>query len=205
VEGIATTRRGLILEDLVNRRLRAELVVQTPSSESGSGRGSGSSTVSEELPIYLLGICPICPMGTWAGKGAQGPDVSATRPRIAVRSPPMPPPPRLPAIEVPRGRDQCLELGFKAIKWHAWENAREDARLAEALRAHVGGSIDLMYDGSAGFDLPDAIYSRRALLARDFAGTKSRCGSSASRHNKWLSDRVPNPAFGGGDLRRCSP
>ena len=59
--------------------------------------------------------------------------------------------------------DQCLELGYRAIKLHAWGDARRDADLAQALRAHVGDETDLMYDGSAGFDLADAVYLGRAL------------------------------------------
>ena len=31
------------------------------------------------------------------------------------------------------------------------------------LREHVGDDVPLMYDGSAGFDLPDAMYVGRAL------------------------------------------
>ena len=59
--------------------------------------------------------------------------------------------------------DQCLELGYPAIKLHAWGDARADAELCQRLRDHVGPDVDLMYDGSAGFDLPDAIYLGRAL------------------------------------------
>jgi L-alanine-DL-glutamate epimerase-like enolase superfamily enzyme len=59
--------------------------------------------------------------------------------------------------------DQCLAAGFRAIKLHAWGDPKADARLGQALRAHVGPDIELMYDGSAGFDLLDAIYVGRAL------------------------------------------
>ncbi|MDL9977795.1 enolase C-terminal domain-like protein [Microbacterium sp. ASV49] len=58
---------------------------------------------------------------------------------------------------------QCIELGYPAIKLHAWGDAKRDAALCLALREHVGDEMDLMYDGSAGFDLPDAIYLGRAL------------------------------------------
>lgn len=52
---------------------------------------------------------------------------------------------------------QCLELGYRAIKEHAWGDVRADIELAHRLRAHVGDDVPLMYDGSAGLDLPDAI------------------------------------------------
>ena len=59
--------------------------------------------------------------------------------------------------------DQCLELGYRGVKLHAWGDARRDARLAAAVREHVGPDVPLMYDGSAGFDLPDAIHLGQAL------------------------------------------
>ncbi|MEO7015669.1 MAG: enolase C-terminal domain-like protein, partial [Leifsonia sp.] len=63
---------------------------------------------------------------------------------------------------------QCIEAGYPAIKLHAWGDAKRDAALCLALRAHLGDDIDLMYDGSAGFDLPDAIYLGHALSEANF-------------------------------------
>jgi Enolase C-terminal domain-like len=57
----------------------------------------------------------------------------------------------------------CPALGYRGIKLHAFGDARKDAALCLALREHVGDDLPLMYDGSAGFDLPDAIYLGRAL------------------------------------------
>ena len=45
---------------------------------------------------------------------------------------------------------------------------RKDARLCEALREHVGPDVPLMYDGSAGFDLLDAVYLGRVLSDADY-------------------------------------
>ncbi|MFD4599367.1 enolase C-terminal domain-like protein [Streptomyces sp. NPDC058464] len=64
--------------------------------------------------------------------------------------------------------DQCLDLGYRGIKLHAWGDARRDADLCLALREHVGPDVPLMYDGSAGFDLPDAIRLGRALSEADY-------------------------------------
>ena len=58
--------------------------------------------------------------------------------------------------------DQCLAYGFRAIKLHAWGDARRDAQLCQDLRKHVGDEIALMYDGSAGFNPYDALYVGRA-------------------------------------------
>ena len=75
--------------------------------------------------------------------------------------------------------DQCLELGYTAIKLHAWGDARADAELCQRLRAHVGADVDLMYDGSAGFDLPTPSTSATRSPRPATAGTRSRCASSA--------------------------
>jgi len=64
--------------------------------------------------------------------------------------------------------DQCLALGYPALKLHAWGDARRDAQLCQTLRAHVGESVPLMYDGSAGFDLADAIYLGHAVAEADY-------------------------------------
>ncbi|MFF4974472.1 enolase C-terminal domain-like protein [Streptomyces sp. NPDC001083] len=64
--------------------------------------------------------------------------------------------------------DQCLALGYRGIKLHAWGDARRDAALCLALRDRVGPDVPLMYDGSAGFDLPDAIRLGRALTEADY-------------------------------------
>jgi L-alanine-DL-glutamate epimerase-like enolase superfamily enzyme len=59
--------------------------------------------------------------------------------------------------------DQSLALGYHGIKLHAWGDARKDGKLAIALREHVGDDVPLMYDGSAGFDLPDATHLGHVL------------------------------------------
>ena len=60
-------------------------------------------------------------------------------------------------------QDQCLELGFTAIKLHAWGNVRRDAELCTRLREHVGDDVDLLYDGSAAFDPYEALALGRVL------------------------------------------
>lgn len=64
--------------------------------------------------------------------------------------------------------DRALAMGYPAIKLHAWGDARKDAALCQALRDHVGPDVPLMYDGSAGFDLPDAIFLGHALSEADY-------------------------------------
>ncbi len=80
--------------------------------------------------------------------------------------------------------DQSLALGYRAIKLHAWGDAREDAALCIALREHVGPDIDLMYDGSAGFDLPDAVFLGHALADAGYLWYEEPMRESVSPHTR---------------------
>ena len=93
--------------------------------------------------------------------------------------------------------DQCRELGFTAIKLHAWGDARADAVLCQAVRAHVGDGIDLMYDGSAGFDLTDAIYLGRALAEASYRWYEEPMREFSVTAYRWLSERVDVPLLVG--------
>jgi L-alanine-DL-glutamate epimerase-like enolase superfamily enzyme len=88
---------------------------------------------------------------------------------------------------------QCLELGYPAIKLHAWGDAREDARLCLAVREHVGDEIPLMYDGSAAFDLPDAVYLGHALSDAGYLWYEEPIREFSVTSYKWLSERVRVP------------
>ena len=70
---------------------------------------------------------------------------------------------------------------------------RRDAALAVALRAHVGEEVDLMYDGSAGFDLPDSIYLGRALADAGYRWYEEPMREFSVTAYKWLSGRVDVP------------
>jgi len=55
--------------------------------------------------------------------------------------------------------DDCLRLGYGAIKLHAWGRLEQDAQLCKALREHVGDDIPLMYDASSMFNrLEEAVW-----------------------------------------------
>jgi L-alanine-DL-glutamate epimerase-like enolase superfamily enzyme len=89
--------------------------------------------------------------------------------------------------------DQCLALGYAAIKLHAWGDARQDARLCHALRAHVGDDVPLMYDGSAGFDLPDALYLGHALAEAGYLWYEEPMREFSITAYKRLADAVRVP------------
>jgi L-alanine-DL-glutamate epimerase-like enolase superfamily enzyme len=162
IDGVAYARRGNVVADIITSRLRDELVGQDPLQREFLWHRVWEVDRIEELPIYALGVLDVA---LW--------DLAGTAPGIPVyqllggfRA-------SIPAYastvtfssveEYLDVADQCLALGYPAIKLHAWGDAREDARLCAALRAHVGDDVPLMYDGSAGFDLPDAIYLGHAL------------------------------------------
>jgi L-alanine-DL-glutamate epimerase-like enolase superfamily enzyme len=89
--------------------------------------------------------------------------------------------------------DQCLDLGFTALKLHAWGDARRDAELCVALREHVGDAVPLMYDGSAGFDLLDATYVGRALSDADYLWYEEPMKEFSVDAYRRLSERVDVP------------
>jgi L-alanine-DL-glutamate epimerase-like enolase superfamily enzyme len=89
--------------------------------------------------------------------------------------------------------DQCLELGYPAIKLHAWGDARRDAQLVTALREHVGSGVPLMYDGSAGFDLSDAVYLGRALSEADYGWYEEPMREFSVTAYRALAQRVDVP------------
>ncbi|MHB8644202.1 MAG: enolase C-terminal domain-like protein [Thermomicrobiales bacterium] len=167
IDGVAYGPRGVIIQDLVDRRLRDELIGQDPLMKEHLWHRIWELDRIEEFPIYFLGLADIA-LWDITAKSAGLPLyklIGGYRERIPAY-----------ASTVTFGSieefldvaDQCLEHGFRAIKLHAWGDARRDARLGEALRAHVGPDIALMYDGSAGFDLVDALYLGRALEEAGF-------------------------------------
>ena len=167
VEGVAWCGRGVILSDLVDRRIRAELVGADPLRREFLWERMWELDRIEEFPIYIHSVVDVALWDIAArvadtsvhtllgGYATELPAYASTVTFSSIEE----------YLDV---ADQCLELGYPAIKLHAWGDARADAQLITALREHVGAEIPLMYDGSAGFDLADAIYVGRALSAADY-------------------------------------
>jgi L-alanine-DL-glutamate epimerase-like enolase superfamily enzyme len=160
--GMARGSHGVIMRDIVDRRLRPDLIGHDPLMKEELWKRVWELDRLEEIPIYGLGLVDIA-LWDLTAKAAGLPLytlIGGYRTRIPAY-----------ATTVTYGSieefleitDQCLEAGFRAIKLHAWGDPKQDAKLGQALRAHVGPDIELMYDGSAGFDLLDAIYVGRAL------------------------------------------
>jgi L-alanine-DL-glutamate epimerase-like enolase superfamily enzyme len=170
VEGVAMSPRpgaGVIVADLVERHLRDSLVGQDPLQRELHWHRMWELDRIEEIPSPLLGLVDIAlwdlagrltGQPTWQVLGGYRDKIPAYASTATFGS----------VEEYLDVATQCVDLGYHAIKVHAWGDARKDAGLAARLRAHVGDDLPLMYDGSAGFDLPDAIYLGHALTDAGF-------------------------------------
>jgi L-alanine-DL-glutamate epimerase-like enolase superfamily enzyme len=151
-----------MLQDLVERVFRPELVGQDPLQREWLWHRIWELDRIHELPLPTLGLIDTAlwdlagrmqDRPTWqvlGGFRTSIPAYASTSTFEAIEE----------FLDV---ADQALKLGYQGIKLHAWGDARRDAELALALRGHVGDQVPLMYDGSAGFDLPDAIFLGKAL------------------------------------------
>lgn len=63
---------------------------------------------------------------------------------------------------------RCIDVGFKHFKLHAWGDAKADAELSRNLRKWAGPDADLMFDGSAGWDLVTSLEFGRVLEGEGF-------------------------------------
>jgi L-alanine-DL-glutamate epimerase-like enolase superfamily enzyme len=160
--GEARGSHGAIMRDIVQRRLKPDLVGHDPLMKEALWTRVWEMDRIEEFPIYGLGLVDIA-LWDLTAKLAGLPlyqVIGGARNRIPAYASTVTYSTIEEFLEI---ADQCLEAGFRAIKLHAWGDPKADAKLGQALRAHVGPDIELMYDGSAGFDLLDAIYVGRAL------------------------------------------
>ncbi|MCU1583077.1 MAG: racemase [Microbacteriaceae bacterium] len=169
-EGVALFSRpgaATMLDDLVERVFRPELIGQDPYQREWIWHRIWELDRIEELPLPSLGLIDTAlwdlaarasNQPVWQLLGGYRESIPAYASTSTFET----------TEEFLHVADQCLELGYTAIKLHAWGDARRDAKLCAALRAHVGDSVPLMYDGSAGFDLPDAVYLGRALGDLDY-------------------------------------
>ena len=63
---------------------------------------------------------------------------------------------------------ECIDEGFFSFKLHAWGDAKQDAKLSRNLRKWTGDDVDLMFDGSAGWDYVTSMWFGRVLEDVDF-------------------------------------
>jgi L-alanine-DL-glutamate epimerase-like enolase superfamily enzyme len=163
------TRPGMAaaVEDLVERVLRHELVGADPLQRELLWHRVWELDRTEELPLPALGLVDVAlwdlagravGLPVWQLLGGFRTELPAYASTVTFAD----------TEEYLEVAKQCLELGYRAIKLHAWGDVRADVALCHALRAAVGDDVPLMYDGSGGFDLPDAVYLGHALEEADY-------------------------------------
>jgi L-alanine-DL-glutamate epimerase-like enolase superfamily enzyme len=192
LRGFGYCNRGAILQDLVDRRIRGELLGADPLMREYTWHRLWELDRIEEFPLYLMAVVDEA-LWDLAGKIA-GLPVHALIGSYRTKIPAYASTATYASIEEYLDvADQCLDLGYQAIKLHAWGDWRRDADLAEALREHVGDRVELMYDGSAGFDLMDSIRLGRVLAEAGYLWYEEPMREFSVTAYKWLSERVEIP------------
>ncbi len=181
-----------MLADIVDRVLREELVGERADRREWLWHRLWELDRTEEFPIWLFGIVDVAlwdlegrvlgvPVHRLLGTYRDSiPAYASTTTFSTVEE----------YVDV---ADQSLELGYPAIKLHAWGDARDDADLCQRLRAHVGPDVALMYDGSAAFDLPGAEYLGKALAEADYLWYEEPMREFSVTAYRWLAERVDVP------------
>lgn len=187
---------GPMLADIVDRILRDELIGERADRREWLWHRLWELDRTEEFPIWVFGVVDVAlwdlegrvfgvPVHRLLGTYRDSIPATASTTTFAT------------VEEFLDVCDQCLELGYPAIKLHAWGDAKADADLCQRVRAHVGPEIDLMYDGSAAFDLPDAVYLGRALAEAEYRWYEEPMREFNVTAYRWLSERVDVPLLVG--------
>jgi L-alanine-DL-glutamate epimerase-like enolase superfamily enzyme len=167
VEGWSRTPRGGIAMDLAVRRLKPWLLGKDPLMKERLWHELWEIDRIEEFPMYIMGwvdtalwdiTAKVAKLPLYQLLGGYRHEIEAYASTVTYAT----------TEEFLDVADQCLARGFRAIKLHAWGDARKDAALCTALRRHVGPDVALMYDGSAGFDPYESLYLGRALEAAGY-------------------------------------
>lgn len=190
--GYGHTRRGHIMADLVERRLRPDLVGRNPLHREALFERFWELDRIEEFPIYVPRALDVA-LWDIAGKVAGMPvhlllgTARESIPAYASTST------FSSTAEYFDVIDQCLEAGYPAIKLHVWGRPRDDAALAQAVRGHVGDQVPLMFDGSAAYDLIDSVYIGRALSEAGYMYYEEPMREFSINAYRRLAERVDVP------------
>ena len=170
---------GPMLADIVDRVLRDELVGERADRREWLWHRLWELDRTDEFPIWLIGLVDVA---LWDLEGrVLGVPVHRLLGTYRDEIPACASTTTFATIEEFLDVcDQCLELGYPAIKLHAWGDARADAELCQRLRAHVGPGRRPDVRRLRGFDLPTRSTSGARSRRRTTAGTRSRSRSSAS-------------------------
>ena len=182
---------GPMLADIVDRVLRAELVGERADRREWLWHRLWELDRTEEFPIWLFGVVDVAlwdlegrvlgvPVHRLLGTYRDSiPAYASTTTFSTVEE----------YLEV---ADQCLELGFTAIKLHAWGDARADADLCQA-PARPRRSRRRPDVRRVGRVRPPGRRSTSVTRSRRpaTAGTRSRSTSSASRRTAGSPSVLP--------------
>jgi L-alanine-DL-glutamate epimerase-like enolase superfamily enzyme len=192
IVGYGHSIRGLILDDVVRRRLLPELLGADPLAREHLWHRLWELDRIEEFQIYIQGAVDTA-LWDIAAKAAGMPlhsllgtfrtEIPAYASTVTYET----------VEEYLEVIDQCLELGYPAIKLHAWGDADRDAVLARAVRDHVGPHVPLMFDGSAAYDLLDSIRLGRVLSEADYLWYEEPMREFSITAYRLLAERVDVP------------
>jgi L-alanine-DL-glutamate epimerase-like enolase superfamily enzyme len=195
IDGVAIAPRrgsGPVVLDVFEHVLRDELIGADPLQREWLWHRMWEIDRTEELPLWLFGLVDTALWDlagryygapTWELLGGFRREIPAYASTTTFAS----------VAEFLDVATQCIELGYPAIKLHAWGDPKRDAELCTAVREHVGDDFPLMYDGSAGFDLPDAVYVGDALAAAGYLWYEEPIREFSITSYKWLAERVRVP------------
>ena len=165
-EGVAVaSRRGsdVVVADALDRYLRDELIGADPLQREWLWHRMWELDRTEEMTIYLLGLVDAASVGPRRPSHRHA-DVAVAGRVPRRRSRPTRRRRRSPAPRSTwRSPTSASSSATRLIKLHAFGDARQRCPAVRGVREHVGDDYPLMYDGSAGFDLSDAVYVGDAL------------------------------------------
>ena len=187
---------GPMLADIVDRVLREELVGERADRREWLWHRLWELDRTEEFPIWLIGVIDVAlwdlearvlgvPVHRLLGTYRESIPAYASTTTFATIE------------EYLDIADQCLELGFPAIKLHGWGDARADADLCQRLRAHSVPTSTSCTTARPAFDLPNAEYLGRALGEAGYRWYEEPMREFSITAYRWLADRVEVPLLVG--------
>ncbi|WNR43496.1 enolase C-terminal domain-like protein [Paenibacillus roseipurpureus] len=196
IYGYAMCPRGAIARDVVHRIIKPLAVGENALLKEKLWQKMWHVDRSEQIPNYTFSMLDIClwditakaaGMPLYQLLGGTRDKIPAYASTVCYRD----------IAEFLDVADQSKARGFHGLKLHAFQDARKDAKLALALRAHVGDDYPLMYDASGIYSYADAVYLGRALEEAGFAWFEEPMNENSISSYKRLCDELTIPILAG--------
>lgn len=148
-EGISSIPRGAIARDLIDRRIRPELLGQDPLLKEFLWERMWELDRIEEFPLYMLGAVDIAlwdltakvaDMPLWQLIGGNTERIQAYASTVTYGT----------IEEYLDVADQCIDLGYRVIKLHAFGDVQQDAALGHACARMWGTTSSCCTTGRRG-------------------------------------------------------